>query len=224
MISNEKPPVLMDEDSVLKSQMEKMVDTYDTYMRRITFGRENVLREATVNAAEIKPGDSVLEVGCGTGTLTLAAKRKAGPSGKVCGIDIIPGMIEHSKQKAAKAGLDVDFQLGSIEDIPFTDQFDVVMCSFMIFHMSETVRNKGIEEIFRVLKPRGRLLIIDLSPPIHKVTRAFVKLILGFMLQHDLKELLPLMQASGFQDTVIKQAKFRIVGLPVVSFVLGRKL
>ena len=141
----------VDEDAVMKSQMEKMVSSYDSYMRKMTFGRERTLRETTVSLAQVKPGDCVLEVGCGTGTLTLAAKRQAGPSGKVFGIDIIPGMIELCERKAAQANLDVTFQLGSIDDIPFSaNQFDVVMCSFMIFHMSEMVRRKGSAEIYQV--------------------------------------------------------------------------
>ena len=65
----------VDEDEVMKSQMEKMVSSYDSYMRRMTFGREHALREMTVRLAQVQPGDSVLEVGCGTGSLTLEAKR-----------------------------------------------------------------------------------------------------------------------------------------------------
>jgi ubiquinone/menaquinone biosynthesis C-methylase UbiE len=80
----------MDIDQNIKNQMEKMVGSYDTYMKRITLGREKALRQMTVNLAQVKPGDFVLEVGCGTGTLTLAAKRQAGPTGKVFGIDLIP--------------------------------------------------------------------------------------------------------------------------------------
>jgi ubiquinone/menaquinone biosynthesis C-methylase UbiE len=91
--------------------MAKMVPSYDSYMRKVTLGRERTLREMTVRLAQIKPGDCVLEVGCGTGTLTLAAKRQAGPSGKAFGIDIIPGMIEASRRKAAQANEDIAFQL-----------------------------------------------------------------------------------------------------------------
>jgi len=212
----------VDKDKVMKNQMEKMVTSYDSYMRKVTFGRERILREETVRLAQVKPGDSVLEVGCGTGTLTLAAKRQAGPSGKVFGIDVIPGMIEVSQRKAAQAKEDITFQLGSIDDIPFpANQFDVVMCSFMIFHMSETTLRKGITEVYRVLKPQGRLLVLDMALPTQPLQRLIAQKLFGSMLQHDLHELLPLMEAAGFSNTEIAQAKFRVMGLSVLSFVRG---
>ena len=211
-----------DEDKMMKSQMEQMVDSYDSYMRKMTLGRERALREMTVSLAQVKPGDCVLEVGCGTGTLTLAAKRQAGQSGKVFGIDIIPGMIERSQRKAAQANVDVTFQLGGIDDIPFpANQFDVVMCSFMIFHMSEMVRRKGIAEIYRVLKPQGRLLVLDLALPTDPLPRMIAKALFGGMLQHDLRELLPLMETVGFSDIEIAPAKFRVLGLAILGFVHG---
>jgi ubiquinone/menaquinone biosynthesis C-methylase UbiE len=214
----------IDEDSVMKSQMARMANSYDSYMKKITLGRENSLRKMEVNLAQIKSGDCVLEVGCGTGTLTLAAKQHAGQSGKVFGIDIIPEMIEISQRKAAQAKLDVTFQLGSIDNIPSPDnQFDVIMCSFMIFHMSVEVRRKGIAEIYRVLKPKGRLMVLDLALPAHGVSRAIAKVLLGFMLKHDLKELLPMMESSGFSGIQISQANFRILGFSLLSFVSGSK-
>src|SRR5512136_707541 len=187
----------VDEDRTMKSQMEQMVNSYDSYMRTMTLGRERALREMTVNLALVKPGDFVLEVGCGTGTLTLAAKRQAGPAGKAFGIDIIPGMIEVSQRKAAQAHEDITFQLGSIDDIPFSEsQFDVVLCSFMIFHMSEDTRRKGIAEIYRVLKPQGQLLVLDLALPTQPVQKVIAQVLFGGMLQHDLRELLPFLEAS----------------------------
>jgi ubiquinone/menaquinone biosynthesis C-methylase UbiE len=222
MTENKSNKSISDEDTIIKSQMERMVNSYDRYMKRITLGREDALRTMTVNLAQVKQGDCVLEVGCATGSLSLAAKRQAGPSGRVFGIDIIPGMIEASRKKAEQAKLDVTFQLGNIEDIPFPDEyFDVVMCSFMIFHMSEEVRRTGIAEIYRVLKPGGRLLVLDLALPPRPVSRMILKLLLGFMFKHDLNELQPVMESSGFMRIEISQAKYRILGLPVLSFVRG---
>jgi ubiquinone/menaquinone biosynthesis C-methylase UbiE len=224
MTENKSNQSRNDEDIIIKNQMERMVNYYDVYMKRITLGREDALRKMTVNLAQVKQGDCVLEVGCATGTLSLAAKRQAGPTGSVFGIDIIPGMIEVSREKAIQAKLDVTFQLGNIEDIPFSNgHFDVVMCSFMIFHMSEEVRHKGIKEIYRVLKPQGKLLVLDLALPPHPVSRRIIKLLLGFMLKHDLKELQPVMESSGFSQIEISQAKYRVLGLPILSFVRAIK-
>ncbi len=212
----------VDVDKVMKSQMEKVAPSYDSYMRKITLGRERALREMTIGLAQVKPGDCVLEVGCGTGTLTLAAKRHAGPSGKVFGIDVIPKMIELSQRKAAQANEDITFQWGGIDNIPFpANQFDVVMCSFMIFHMSETTRHKGIAEIYRVLKPLGRVLVLDMALPPQPLPRVIAKMLMGGMLEHELQELLPLMKASGFSNLEMAHAKFRVLGLSVLAFVRG---
>jgi ubiquinone/menaquinone biosynthesis C-methylase UbiE len=214
----------VDEDAAIKGQMEKMVNTYDTYMKRITFGREDDLRKMTVNLAGVKAGDSVLEIGCATGSLSLAAKRQAGPTGSVFAIDIIPGMIEVSRKKSEQANLDVTFQEGNIQDIPFdNEKFDVVICSFMIFHMSEKVRNRGIGEIYRVLKPNGSLLVLDMALPPQSFSRGILKFFLGFMLKHELKELQPVMELAGFSKIEIARAKYRVLGLPLLSFVRGIK-
>ena len=210
------------EDLIIKGQMEKMVDTYDSYMKKATLGREHILRRMTVELAGVKAGDTVLEVGCATGTLTLAAKQAAGPTGKVFGIDIIPGMIEASQRKAAQANVDITFKLGSIDNIPFPDNhFDEVMCSFMIFHMSDETRRKGIAEIQRVLKPGGRLLVLDLALPPQPFQRWIARKLLGFSAEDDLRDLIPLMEASGFSDTEYGRAKFRILGLSVIVYLRG---
>jgi ubiquinone/menaquinone biosynthesis C-methylase UbiE len=215
MAQNDPAHNQVDEDQIMRSQMEQVVDSYDSYMSEATFGQEEALRETTVNLAQVKPGDCVLEVGCGTGTLTLAAKRQAGPSGKVFGIDVIPGMIELSQRKAEQAHEEVTFQLGSIDDIPFSEsQFDVVLCSFMIFHMSEKTRRKGISEIHRVLKPMGRLLILDIDsipqPPAQESSDSIP--------QHNLRELLPLMEISGFSKVEIAPVEFSIQGGASLAF------
>lgn len=212
------------EDIRIKDQMGKMVGSYDKYMNRATFGREDILRNTTIDLAKVKAGDSVLEIGCATGSLSMAAARKAGSSGKVCAIDLIPGMIEAAKEKSKRAGLDIDFQTGSIEKIPYAERmFDRVLCSFMIFHMSVGVRNKGFEEIFRVLKPGGTLLILDIAIPRGAFARAILKFLLGFMLKHDLEELNPKLESAGFSEIRIARAPFRVFGLPLISYLSAVK-
>jgi ubiquinone/menaquinone biosynthesis C-methylase UbiE len=211
-----------EEDNLMKSQMEKMVPSYDAFMKKTTLGREHAMREITVGLAGVKPGDSVLEIGCGTGTLSLTAKQKAGSSGKVFGIDIIPGMIEASQRKAAQAKIDITFQLGSINDIPFSEnQFDVVMCSFMIFHVSDGVRRKGFTEIHRVLKPNGRLLIVESALPTQPIPRTIAKILMGGTPQHNLHELVPALNGSGFSDVEIAPVKFSILGLSILAYLRG---
>ena len=222
MIQNDVTSKVVDLDQLYKSQMEKAAPTYDKLMKRMTFGRERELRETTVSLAGVKPGDCVLEVGCGTGTLTLAAKRRAGSSGKVFGIDVIPVMIELSQRKATQAGEEITFQLASIADIPFpANHFDVVMCSFMIFHMSEMTRQKGIAEIFRVLKPQGRFLVLDSATPTRPWLTTLVKIISGGELPPDMRQLRPRMETCGFSDIEIAPVNFRLLGFSPLTFVRG---
>lgn len=222
MQNNHVKPNEIDLDLKFKAQMEKAAPSYDKLMKRMTFGRERELRETTVNLAGVKPGDCVLEVGCGTGTLTLAAKRRAGRSGKVFGIDVIPVMIELSQRKSAQAGEEINFQLASIDDIPFpANHFDVVMCSFMIFHMSEKTRQKGIAEIYRVLKPGGRWLVLDSATPTRPWLKTFVKMISGGELPPDLRSLRPLMEECGFSDIQIAPVNFRMLGFSPHTYVRG---
>jgi cyclopropane fatty-acyl-phospholipid synthase-like methyltransferase len=91
----------------------------------------------------------------------------------------------------------------------------------MIFHMSEDTRRKGIGEIQRVLKPQGRLLVLDMAAPAQPVQKAIARLFFGGMLQHELRELLPLMEASGFSNVELGSANFKILGLSVLGFVRG---
>jgi ubiquinone/menaquinone biosynthesis C-methylase UbiE len=211
-----------DVDQSIKSEMEKMVSSYDDYMKRATFGREAQLRQVTVELAGVKLGDTVLEVGCATGSLTLAAKKAAGPNGRVFGIDIIPGMIEASKKKAAETNEEIDFREASIADLPFGNNFfDVVLSSFMIFHMSEETRRKGILEVQRVLKPGGCWLILDLSLPTQKFQRMIAESILGFSANEDLRGLIPVLESAGFTSVEYGTAKFRIFGLSLIGFTQG---
>jgi ubiquinone/menaquinone biosynthesis C-methylase UbiE len=82
------------------------------------------------------------------------------------GIDPSPEMLAIARQKARQLGLEIDLRLGVIEAMPFPDEiFDVVTSSLMIHHLNYDLRVQGLAEIYRVLKPNGRLLIADAAQP-----------------------------------------------------------
>jgi ubiquinone/menaquinone biosynthesis C-methylase UbiE len=141
---------------------------YDVLTWMMTLGREGAVRERIVEIARVAPGEAVLDVGCGTGTLALAAKRRVGPTGKVRGVDASPDMLARARRKAAKAQLDVGFDVAGAESLPFSDaSLDVVLATLMLHHLPAVTRERFASEVHRVLRPGGRVLAVDFEPPAH---------------------------------------------------------
>ena len=135
---------------------------YDLLIGLVTVGRERAFRRRTAELAQLQPGETVLDVGCGTGTLAILAKECVGATGHVAGIDPSWQMIARAHGKAEQAGLSIDFRVGVIEQLPFPDQsFNVVLSTFMMHHLPDSLKRRGLSEIARVLQPGGRLLVLD---------------------------------------------------------------
>lgn len=135
---------------------------YDLLIWLVTLGREARLREKLLNPARLKPGESVLDVGCGTGSLAIAAKRRVGAGGAVFGVDASAPMIARARNKARKAGVEVNFDDGVAESLSFPDaRFDVVLNTVMLHHLPRKARQQCVGEMGRVLKPGGRLLVVE---------------------------------------------------------------
>ena len=137
-----------------------------------------------------------------------------GPSGEVHGIDAAPEMIALARRKFERAGLNADLQVGRVDEIPFPDgRFDAVLASFMIFHMDEDTRRRGLLEIHRVLKPGGILAIVDFEPPAKGFLRSLAHLLGGdAMLRHSIHELRPLMEEAGLAAVDTGETRYRVIG------------
>jgi ubiquinone/menaquinone biosynthesis C-methylase UbiE len=139
---------------------------YDALVWLLTLGREGAFRERLVELARLAPGETALDVGCGTGTLAIEAKRRVGPGGVVHGIDASPEMIAKARRKATKAGVDVVFETAVVEALPFPDgRFDAVLSTLMLHHLPRPAREQCAREMRRVLKPGGRVLAVDFATP-----------------------------------------------------------
>jgi ubiquinone/menaquinone biosynthesis C-methylase UbiE len=186
---------------------------YDFAVNITTLGQARRLRRITVDQALIKPSDAVLDVGCGTGEVTLLAKVRA-KNGNVYGIDPAPEMSAVARKKAARKRLDIDFRVGVIESLPFPDaSIDVVTSSLMMHHLPENLQVRGLAEIYRILKPGGRLLIADFMRPTGSfLNHLFIAFTRHHGLQKGVEDLQTLLKEAGFSQITQANEKVLIIG------------
>ena len=179
---------------------------YDLFVFLFTLGQAGRLRSRTADLARLIPREAVLDVGCGTGDLTLEVARRVGSSGLVAGIDAAPEMVARARQKARRRHMAIDFRVEPVEKMSFADQtFDVVVSSLVFHHLPDALKRQGLAEIRRVLKPGGRLLLVDLLGPTHS-------LLMHSHLQTILPDLLPLLTEVGFLQVEWQRGPFPALG------------
>lgn len=137
---------------------------YDVYCGAVGLGRG--FRERTLQVAAIRSGEKILDVGCGTGVLTRRAAEAAGAAGSAIGIDPGQDMIRVAKENAQRLGSRAEFKIAAIEQLPFgSGYFDVVLASLMLHHLPPDLKQQGLREVYRVLKPGGRFVVADFYRP-----------------------------------------------------------
>jgi ubiquinone/menaquinone biosynthesis C-methylase UbiE len=134
--------------------------------------RGDALKRPLIEQAAITSGFRVLDVGCGTGSLTVLIKRLH-PQAEVVGLDPDSKALSIAKRKAERAGLSVEFDRGFADRLAYPDaSFDRVFSSFMFHHLKRDEKSATLGEIRRVLKAGGSLHLLDFAPPRSFFSRA----------------------------------------------------
>jgi ubiquinone/menaquinone biosynthesis C-methylase UbiE len=137
---------------------DRLLPLYDPLHRLL--GTASIHRQL-VDIADVRPGQRVLEVGCGTGNLALLAKRLH-PQAEIVGLDPDPKALARARRKAGHKALPVQLDRGFAEDLPYPDaSFDRVLSAFMFHHLGPDEKEEALREALRVLKPGGSLHLLD---------------------------------------------------------------
>jgi demethylmenaquinone methyltransferase / 2-methoxy-6-polyprenyl-1,4-benzoquinol methylase len=143
-----------------------VADNYDLMNDLMSLGVHRLWKRFTLGQTGLKPGQQALDVAGGSGDLALGMARQVGETGKVFLTDINPAMLAHGRAKLVDAGesSNVEYALADAEDLPFeSDSFHCVTIGFGLRNV--TRKQKALESMFRVLKPGGRLLVLEFSHP-----------------------------------------------------------
>ncbi len=136
---------------------------YDAVVRLTT--RETVFKKALVDQAEIKSHQNILDLACGTGTLTILIKRNF-PQTTVFGIDGDAKVLQIAESKTKKSDVEIQFEKGLSSSLPYLDEsFDCVVSSLFFHHLTQENKLKTFREVFRILKNDGKLHLADWGLP-----------------------------------------------------------
>ena len=137
--------------------------------------RDRTLKRRVLAHAAIGRGERVLDVGCGTGTLAIAAAREA-PGVIVTGLDADPAILARARRKAARAGVEVRLDEGWSNALPYPDaSFDLVLSTLFFHHLPDGAKRETAAEVVRVLRPGGRVVVADVGRPQGPLMRAAVR-------------------------------------------------
>ena len=136
--------------------------------------RDRAIKRRVLSYAALAGGEQVLDVGCGTGTLAVAATRSV-PGVRVTGLDADASILARARRRAADADLEIDFDEGRSTALPYADaSFDLVLSTLFFHHLPDAEKRETAAELVRVLRPGGRLVVGDLGRPQDPLMRIVV--------------------------------------------------
>lgn len=173
---------------LINSPKEKMVQTffndiarkYDLMNTIISLGRHNRWRKITVIQTALKEGETALDVCCGTGVITMDLARQVGSRGKVVGLDFSENMLEVARENVNNLDIreNIEFIQGNAMDLPFPDNtFDCATVGYGLRNVPDM--KKALKEMFRVVKPGGRVVSLEFAKPYLPVFKQVYKLYLN---------------------------------------------
>jgi ubiquinone/menaquinone biosynthesis C-methylase UbiE len=183
---------------------------YDLLTRLFGFHR---VHQRLIDQAELADNQRVLEIGCGTGNLTIQAKR-AQPGAEVIGSDPDPLALKRAQRKVKRLN-GIRFEQGYAQRLPYEDgEFDRVLSSMMLHHLDSDAKPAAAAEIFRVLRPGGRLHLVDMGGNMTAEDGLAARLV-----RHsphaagNLGDAIPrLFRSAGFDCTELATERHRFVG------------
>jgi demethylmenaquinone methyltransferase / 2-methoxy-6-polyprenyl-1,4-benzoquinol methylase len=159
----------------VRGMFDRIAGVYDLMNSAMTAGLHHQWRERAVDRAQVGPGSDALDVCCGTGDLALELRRRIGPDGRVVGSDFSEPMLELARRKSGDEGLPVEFGWADALDLPYGDgSFDAVTIGFGARNLADL--DKGLGEMSRLLRPGGRVVILEITRPQREPLSSFYSL------------------------------------------------
>jgi ubiquinone/menaquinone biosynthesis C-methylase UbiE len=186
---------------------KSLTPLYDPLLKWVM--REDTFKRRLIQQANLAAGHRVLDLGCGTATLTILIKQLH-PDVEVVGLDGDPQVLEIGRAKAAAAGVSLVLDQGLAQSMPYPGQsFDRVVSSLVFHHLTTDNKQRALREVFRVLKPGGELHMVDFGKPRHPAA-SFVAVFTQRLEEAsaNVKGLLPEMMRSAGLVEVEEPARF----------------
>lgn len=156
-----------DKSRRVQRMFDAIAPTYERVNTLFSFGRDRSWRRRAVRLSRVQPGEAVLDVACGTGDLVRAFDQWGGAPSRIVGIDFAAEMLARARADSSPR---LRFLMADALYLPFSDRsFDVVSCAFGVRNFQDL--DRGLAEMFRILQPGGRAVILEFTRPANRLVR-----------------------------------------------------